>query len=309
MSLLSVVQDVCAVVGVARPVSVFAAIGSNRTMQEMVALANEMAQRIAYDTRDWQKLQPTRPCRRRQCVPPQPTRRLDRHDGLPAAGQLQAHAADVQRLALDLDATADALRLRYRRVARAARMRNAATRLGRVDHARRPDAHLPGRCAVGVRPPTFAYLDKNCVALASGGYGDRFHGRRRQFRLDERLLKLGMIWQWKAKGLALRRGHGHLQDAMTNAMGHDKPAPILVVGAAMPIVNVPPPSGRGGPAAVFNVALEGPQGPPGPGYPGEQGPRVTRARRGRRARRATPAPTAQFPARRGRKATRACPGP
>ena len=31
------------------------------------------------------------------------------------------------------------------------------------------------------------------------------------FALDERVLKLGMIWQWKAqKGVALRRGHGHL---------------------------------------------------------------------------------------------------
>ena len=58
MSLLAVVQDVCAVVGVAQPTtSIFAAIGSNRTMFEMLALANEMAQRIAYDTRDWQGLQ------------------------------------------------------------------------------------------------------------------------------------------------------------------------------------------------------------------------------------------------------------
>ena len=33
--------------------SVFSNITANRTMQEMLALANEMAQRIAYDTRDW----------------------------------------------------------------------------------------------------------------------------------------------------------------------------------------------------------------------------------------------------------------
>ena len=55
MTLLSVVRDVCATVGVVQPTSIFASITGNRTMQEMVALANEMAQRIAYDTRDWTK--------------------------------------------------------------------------------------------------------------------------------------------------------------------------------------------------------------------------------------------------------------
>ena len=37
----------------AMPQSMFTNITGNRTMQEMVALANETAQRIAYDTRDW----------------------------------------------------------------------------------------------------------------------------------------------------------------------------------------------------------------------------------------------------------------
>ena len=56
MALLQVVKDVCAVVGVTVPQSVFSNITGNRTMQEMLALANEMAQRIAYDNRDWTKL-------------------------------------------------------------------------------------------------------------------------------------------------------------------------------------------------------------------------------------------------------------
>jgi hypothetical protein len=50
---LTVVQDVCAV-GVGIPAAVVPGINSNRTMQEMLALANEMAHRIAWDTRDWQ---------------------------------------------------------------------------------------------------------------------------------------------------------------------------------------------------------------------------------------------------------------
>ena len=96
MTLLSVVKDVCAAVGVTIPQSVFTNITGNRTMQEMLSLANEMAQRIAYDTRDWHEAeQDADLCRRR------------RHDRVRPAGRLQAHAADRQRLALDLAAAAD----------------------------------------------------------------------------------------------------------------------------------------------------------------------------------------------------------
>ena len=59
MTLLSVVKDVCAVVGVTMPTVVFSNITGNRTMQEMLSLANEMAQRIAYDNRDWTTLKKT----------------------------------------------------------------------------------------------------------------------------------------------------------------------------------------------------------------------------------------------------------
>src|SRR4051812_14814833 len=59
MSLLTVVRSVCAAVGVTMPTSVFSNIAANRTMQEMLDLANEMAQRIAYDNRDWTKLKAT----------------------------------------------------------------------------------------------------------------------------------------------------------------------------------------------------------------------------------------------------------
>ena len=53
MTILSIIKDVCAMVGVQQPTSVFAGIAGNRTMMEMLSLANEMAQRIAYDYRDW----------------------------------------------------------------------------------------------------------------------------------------------------------------------------------------------------------------------------------------------------------------
>jgi hypothetical protein len=43
MTLLSVVKDVCATVGVIQPTSVFTNIANNRTMAEMLSLANDGA--------------------------------------------------------------------------------------------------------------------------------------------------------------------------------------------------------------------------------------------------------------------------
>jgi hypothetical protein len=49
------------------------------------------------------------------------------------------------------------------------------------------------------------------------------------FALDERLLKLGMIYQWKAlKGSPYAEDMGTYQDAIMMAMGFDKPSPIIV---------------------------------------------------------------------------------
>jgi hypothetical protein len=45
---------------------------------------------------------------------------------------------------------------------------------------------------------TFAYLDKNCVTLAAAARRC-VRGRRRHLRARRALLKLGMIWQWKAR--------------------------------------------------------------------------------------------------------------
>jgi hypothetical protein len=76
---------------------------------------------------------------------------------------------------------------------------------------------------------TFAYLDKNCVALNSGGVSAAFHADTDTFLLDERLLKLGAIWQWKAqKGSPYNEDLGTYGDALAVASGHDSPAPILI---------------------------------------------------------------------------------
>jgi hypothetical protein len=75
----------------------------------------------------------------------------------------------------------------------------------------------------------FAYLNKNCVKLASGGTGDSFAADGDATVLDERVFKLGMIWQWKAnKGSPYAEDMGSYSDALAKMQGADSPAPILV---------------------------------------------------------------------------------
>jgi hypothetical protein len=74
-----------------------------------------------------------------------------------------------------------------------------------------------------------AYLQKNCIALAAGGVGDRFVADADSFALSERVLTLGMVWQWKAqKGSAYNEDLGTYADALAMVQGADKPAPIII---------------------------------------------------------------------------------
>jgi hypothetical protein len=216
MSLLTVVKDVCLAVGVAVPQSVFTNITGNRTMAEMLSKANEMAQRIAYDTRDWTKLK-----------------------------KVQTFTGDGVTTAFDMPAN-------YKRMLLTANVwRSTSTqqpltflpdtdewlnrRYGGYDNAAWGEWTLIGGQmriwpAMGVDVTAyFPYLDKNCVALAGGGFGDAFQSDGDTFALDERVLKLGMIWQWKAdKGGAYAEDMGSYGDALAMAQGHDSPAPIII---------------------------------------------------------------------------------
>jgi hypothetical protein len=215
MTILTVTRDVCATVGIALPSSIFSGITANRTMQEMLALANEMAQRIATDLRDWTFLK-----------------------------KVQVFAGDGTKTAFDLPAN-------YRRMLLTSEVWRSTSALQPMTFV--PDANdwIQRRAlnrfsawgewtiignqmliwpvmGVGVTA-TFAYLDKNCVALASGGYGDTFQADGDSFALNERVLKLGMIWQWKAqKGSPYAEDMGTYGDALTIAMGKDGPAPTIV---------------------------------------------------------------------------------
>jgi hypothetical protein len=218
MTLLTVVRDVFATVGVGgtvQPSSVFSGIAGNRTMQEMLALANEMAQRIAYDSRDWYRMRKTQ-------------------------------VMNGNDLATGFDYPADYLRMLlqgevYRSTNVLVPMRFIPDTMEWLNRRSRNinDAFgewtsLNGQILIWPILATgqsayYPYIHKNCVALGAGGVGDTFQADNDTFPLSERVLKLGMIWQWKAqKGSPYAEDLGTYGDALTSIMGRDGPQPTII---------------------------------------------------------------------------------
>jgi hypothetical protein len=223
MTLLSVVKDVCAVVGVAIPDAVIPSLTGNRTMQEMLALANEMARRIAYDNCEWVVMRASA---------------LHTGDGIKGGFLMPAN---YKRLLLTSNVWRSGFTQQPMRfitdhdewVRRS--LGNIVDPVGEWILSRGTDGTTTG-LLMYIRPTlaigataTFFYLDKNCIRLASGGLGDAFMSDNDTFMLDERLLTLGMIWQWKAnKGGAYAEDLGTYADALSFAQGSDKPMPIII---------------------------------------------------------------------------------
>ena len=276
MTILAVVKDVCAAVGVQVPASVFASITANRTMQEMLAVANEMAQRIAYDTRDWTLFKtvqtftgngtqtdfPLPANYKRMLLTANVWRSTDTQTPMvfvPDADEWiqrrMSNAGDISRgewtmlggnmviwPAMDgsipawVGTTASGGTTAYGVGALVHDPLDWSLWTSKEAHASSGSNFAAERAANPTwwastphSTATFVYLDKNCVVLASGGFGDRFMADGDSFRLDERLLKLGMTYQWKAhKGSPYSEDMGTYSDAMQIALRFDNPSPILI---------------------------------------------------------------------------------
>jgi hypothetical protein len=221
MTILSVVKDVALGVGVNPPTSMFAASVQPRTQAELLSLANEMAQRIAYDVREWRELKlfctfagpgaPVAPFNNSVHPLPANYRRM--------LVSSQVYASWMPRQPLSF--IADTNEWLVRRMSGAAFSFSEYTLLG--------NSMLIYPALAAGQSVSFAYLDKNCVALNSGGYGDQFLNDLDTFRLPERILKLGMLWQWKAnKGSPYAEDMGTYTDALFMYAGSNQPAPIIV---------------------------------------------------------------------------------
>lgn len=77
----------------------------------------------------------------------------------------------------------------------------------------------------------FYYISAWGVMPASGVNKPRFTLDTDTFRIDERLLRLGIIWQWKAnKGLPYAEDMANYEVALQTAIARDKGSKILTVG-------------------------------------------------------------------------------
>jgi hypothetical protein len=221
MTLKTVIAEVCAFVGVRPPSgSVIVQPQQDRTMWEMVQLANEMAQRIAYDTRDWQLFRKTS---------------TFTGDGTTADWLLPV---DMKRMLLEANV--------YRSKQPIIPLSYVSDpdewlqyELNNWQPAIASGSWIISGNKMSIRPvlaaaetAKFLYLHKNCITLGSPNAGvlsDRFAGDDDVFNLPERLLKLGMIWQWKAyKGGTYAEDIANYEDALAMIAGADKPSPIIV---------------------------------------------------------------------------------
>jgi hypothetical protein len=215
MSILSVVKDVCMANGVNPPTTMFGTSIQPRTQAELLSLANETAQKIAYDVREWRALKSIQTftgdgVADRFALPPDFKRML-------LTSQVYPSASTNTPLKFVPDANEWLLR----------RINNWQDGWGEWTII--GDDMLVFPILQAGQSVTFAYLNKNCIRLAGGGYGDQFMSDGDSFRIDERLLKLGMIWQWKAnKGSPYAEDMGTYSDALVNVAGADTPAPILI---------------------------------------------------------------------------------
>ena len=229
MSLLSVAKDVCAAVGVAYPTSVFSGISDSRTMQEMLAVANEIAQRVAYDTRDWTRLRAVaNHVGDGAVVPPATVMTGTTAFTLPANYKRMLLTSNVWRTNYShspMKFISDTDEWLNRRARNSEDGGGEWTLLGGQIHTY---PILPAGHTI-----YYAYVDKNCIELrapngAYNGPGDTFLSDTDTYALDERLLKLGMIWEWKSRhGSPYAEDMGTYPDAIMNSMGRDQPAPII----------------------------------------------------------------------------------
>jgi hypothetical protein len=223
MTVQSVIKEVCSFVGVRPPNgSVFVSPYVDRTSWEFVQLANEKAQSIAYDTRDWTVLKNIVDgvclgdgAKASFPLPPDYKRML-------LTSNIWRNTSTQQPMTFVSDAD-DWMR---RRNANETNSWGEWIILGDQLHIH--PTLQPGNIAM------FPYLSRNCINQISGGIttpGNQFLTDADIFRIDERLLKLAMIWQWKCnKGATYAEDLANYEDALAKVAGADKPSPILIDG-------------------------------------------------------------------------------
>lgn len=214
MTLLSVCQEVAK--GVALDVPDVVASSTDREIVELLSLANEMAERIAFG-HDWQKLSAVHTLT---------------GDGSTVAFDLPTNysrmlvKAQVWSSSLEtaLSPITDLDRWLELDVQDFDFVVNAWTIYG-------GQMNIKPALATGVTAQFF--YQKNTIIQASGGsYKTEFTADDDTFVIDERLLKLGMIWQWKAnKGRAYAEDMVNYETHLSRLVVRDRGSKMIRIGA------------------------------------------------------------------------------
>lgn len=213
MTILSVVQEVCPVIGLSVPVALFTSTDGD--LIQLRNVANEMAQRIAA-THDWQLL-----------------KRINTHTGDGSTEDFDL-PGDYDRMTKDSQVWSSSLETPLSHIPSTNEwlgldvqsfdfVINAWTIYG-------GQIHIKPALASAVTAKYF-YQSNLLVSPASGADKALFTADDDTYRLSERVLKLGIIWEWcEQKGMPYPEKMETYEDARAKAAGNDKGATVIAVG-------------------------------------------------------------------------------
>ena len=214
MSLLSVCQNVCTVIGLDIPDAVASA--TDREYVELLAVANEMAARIA-NGHEWQKLSAV------QTMTGDGVREdfdlPDNFDRMLVKAQVWSSSLETALSPIsDLDRWLELDVQSFDFVV------NAWTIYGGQMHIK----PALGSCVTA----KFFYQTDEIVSSGGGALKKQFDADDDVFRLDERLLELGTIWQWRAhKGLPYAEDMATYEATLAREVMRDKGSKMLRIGS------------------------------------------------------------------------------
>jgi hypothetical protein len=204
MTVLTAIKKVCAVTGLTIPDVVFAS--DQREHQEMTYLANEMGRRIVFE-HDWSKLK-----------------------------ALTTITGDGVSVSFPVPVT-------YGRMLKEGQIWSSKRRRVPLTHVVDTDTWLADKIAGDVpENPQWTMFGSSLNIFPAPAIGEvlsyyyipafvEFAADADVFPLNERLLSLGMIWQWKAnKGLPYAEDMQNYEIEMKALIRHDMGADIMAVG-------------------------------------------------------------------------------
>lgn len=213
MSFFSALTEACQVIGIEMPVSIFG--NSDRGATELAAVANEVAEMIVSD-HEWRDLMG-----------------IATITGDGATTQF-ALPSDYSRMAKSAELWSSRLDAPFTHISDVDRWLEISVRS--IDYVTGAWTIYGGNFHITPAPAAdetiqYFYVANRAVTDSSGSKKARFTSDLDTFFLGQRVLKLGIIWQWKAnKGRPYGEDMATFQEALSRKKADDKGARVVSVG-------------------------------------------------------------------------------